>query len=249
MKQSKWTILALALAMMAVTGAALQRTGGTGALEAPGVKVGTAPLYSETGRLIANRSVVMPKDLPGWSPVALPITEVEANTLPADTTFGRRGYLKDGFQVEASVVLMGEDRASIHRPQWCLVGAGWTIDRTEKVTVPMQAPYRYELPVNKLTMSLVDRKRRLGGVYVYWYVSKDKVMSEHLGRLWSTTRAALTTGVRERWAYVSYFASCLPGQEQATFERLEKVIQSTVPEFQLVAGPRATPLAVMSPQN
>ncbi|HWD17669.1 MAG TPA: exosortase-associated EpsI family protein, partial [Verrucomicrobiae bacterium] len=145
MRLSKWTTLGLALAMMGATAAALRRTSVGGALTAPGVKVGMSPIYSDTGRLITNHSVIMPKETPGWTPVALPITEVEAHTLPADTTFGRRGYLKDDFQVEATVVLMGEDRASIHRPQWCLVGAGWTIDRTETVTVPMQSPYPYLL--------------------------------------------------------------------------------------------------------
>jgi hypothetical protein len=43
----------------------------------------------------------------------------------------------------------------------------------------------------------------------------------------------LRTGVLQRWAYVSYFSACEPGQEDATFARMEKLIAASVPEFQL----------------
>jgi hypothetical protein len=41
----------------------------------------------------------------------------------------------------------------------------------------------------------------------------------------------------DRWAYVSFFSQCRPGQEEATFERLKQLMAAAVPEFQLV--PRA----------
>jgi hypothetical protein len=43
----------------------------------------------------------------------------------------------------------------------------------------------------------------------------------------------LRTGVLQRWAYVSYFSVCEPGQEDATFARMEKLIAASVPAFQL----------------
>ena len=42
-----------------------------------------------------------------------------------------------------------------------------------------------------------------------------------------------STGVLQRWAYVSYFSVCEPGQEDATFARMEKLIAASVPAFQL----------------
>jgi hypothetical protein len=36
----------------------------------------------------------------------------------------------------------------------------------------------------------------------------------------------------QRWAYVSYFSICEPGQEDAVFARMEKLIAASVPEFQ-----------------
>jgi hypothetical protein len=249
MRQTKWIVFALALAMMAVTAALLQRSLGQFHLTEPGVKVSNTPIYDENSRLISTQSVVLPDHLPDLRGFVIPITAVEVTVLPADTTFGRRGYGTNHFEAQATVVLMGTDRASIHRPQWCLVGGGWDVVSSQMLEVPMTRPYRYALPVNKLLTSRKTDRGRISGVYVYWYVSKDKITAQQLSRLWSATWAVLTTGIRERWAYISYFAPCLPGQEQATFERLEKMIQDSVPEFQIVSGPRADQPTSMSALN
>ncbi len=238
MRANKWITFSVALAMMAATAALLGRSARKTALEDPGVKVSQVAIFDEKGRQISTQSVVLPDQLPGLTDRVIPITSAEVQMLPPDTTFGRHGYMTDDFQTQATVVLMGTDRASIHRPQWCLTGAGWTINQAVRDEVPMSRPYPYHLPVNKLFLSHPAKGGGIGGVYVYWYVSKDKITAQQLGRLWSATWSALTKGVRERWAYVSYFAPCPLGREQATFERLEKIIAESAPEFQLVAGPR-----------
>ena len=46
------------------------------------------------------------------------------------------------------------------------------------------------------------------------------------------------TGVLQRWAYISYFTVCAPGEEDATFERMEKLIAASVPEYQLPPAKR-----------
>ena len=45
----------------------------------------------------------------------------------------------------------------------------------------------------------------------------------------------------QRWAYVSYFALCAPGDEDATFLRLSRLVAASVPEFQLAAGDPGRP--------
>ena len=52
-------------------------------------------------------------------------------------------------------------------------------------------------------------------------------------RMWWLARDLLRTGVLQRWAYISYFTVCAPGQEEATFARVEKLIAASVPEYQL----------------
>jgi hypothetical protein len=56
--------------------------------------------------------------------------------------------------------------------------------------------------------------------------------------MWWLARDLLRTGVLQRWAYVSYFSFCAPGQEDAAFERMSKLIAASVPEYQLPPGNR-----------
>jgi hypothetical protein len=82
------------------------------------------------------------------------------------------------------------------------------------------------------------------GVYVYWFVADGALSGDMSGRerMWWMAKHLLQTGELQRWAYVSCLAVCLPGQEDATFERVKKFIAASVPEFQMTpkAGETAT---------
>jgi hypothetical protein len=76
------------------------------------------------------------------------------------------------------------------------------------------------------------------GLYVYWFVDADRCTANSWEWMtWWVPRDLLLNGILERWAYISYFSACSPGQETATYDRMKKLIAATVPEFQLV--PRA----------
>ena len=103
----------------------------------------------------------------------------------------------------------------------------------------MDWPYPYDLPVIKYIANrefdLNGEKRTFKGVYVSWFVAdNDQMTARHWQRMWWMARDLITSGVLQRWAMVSYFSVCLPGQEDATFERMKKFMNATVPEFQLV---------------
>jgi hypothetical protein len=136
---------------------------------------------------------------------------------------------------------MGSDRTSIHQPQYCLDAQGWRIEKTDRVLLRMDHPSPYQVPALKLTALREDKNKfneliQWKGIYVYWFVSADRLTSDQGTRLWSIAKTMLEKGELERWAYISYFATCLPGQEEATFEQLERFIQASAPEFQTVAG-------------
>jgi hypothetical protein len=242
MNKSKWLVLAVALGMMAATGGYLVKVHQRLRLGAPGVKVGPSPLYDDEGKLVAWQSVLLPEEVLGCKGTNLPVTQEELDSLPKDTTFGRKMYLmNDNLTVLASVVLMGSDRTSIHQPQYCLVSQDWHIEKTDQVLLPMDHPYPYEVAALKLTTSrevknAFDQPIQLKGIYVYWFVSADRITSDQGARMWSLAQTMLKTGVLERWAYISYFVTCLPGQEDATFAQLERFIRASTPEFQTVTG-------------
>ena len=145
--------------------------------------------------------------------------------------------------LQATVVLMGADRTSIHKPQYCLTGQGWRIDQTERDLIPMTSPYAYDLPVTKLTASKLvqdpaqpGRQIEYRALYVYWFVADGEVTALHGERMWWMARDMMRTGVLQRWAYVSVFAICEPGREAATYEQMKRFMIAAVPQFQLAAG-------------
>jgi hypothetical protein len=242
MRRGKWVVFGLALGMMAATAGWLAELRDRVSLGAPGVKVEPAALYGADGRVVTNRSVVLPVDVPGFGSRAMDITADELEGLPQDTTFGRRYYTNNGLGAQLSVVLMGRDHTSIHQPQYCLYSQDWTITKTERIILRMERPHAYDLPAIKLTaVRPLGEGRMIHCIYIYWFVSGDKITAEEGSRLWSLWETVLRKGVTERWAYISYFAACLPGEESVTFDRLQKLIKASVPEFQTVAGERVGP--------
>jgi hypothetical protein len=242
MNTKQWAVLGVVLALMASTAIILVRVGASQRLGTPGLQVVDEPTLMTNGVVAKAQSVKLPTDLHDFTSEPVGITPLEVSWLPPDTLFGRRQYqAKDGFQALISAVLMGSDRTSIHKPQFCLDGQGWRIEKTETVTIPMSRPHPYELKVMKLTSSRAwvheGRREQIRGVYVYWFVAENQLTPHHGERMWWMARDLILTGVLQRWAYVTYFAVCRPGQEDATFSRLKELITASVPEFQLAAGP------------
>ncbi|HWV98089.1 MAG TPA: exosortase-associated EpsI family protein [Candidatus Acidoferrum sp.] len=245
MNQQKLLMLTLGLALIGGTAVALTQLPKRQRLGAPGVM--TRPLAG------SNRlEVLLPEQVPGYDSQWQEPDEVTLNTLPKDTSFGCRLYTaKDpaDFWVRMQVVLMGNDRSSLHKPQFCLTGSGWNIDpaASVEISVHMDQPCSYDLPVVKLiaTKEAMDNgeKRVARGVYIYWFVADDALSASVTGfqRNWLIAKTLLRTGVLQRWAYVSCFSVCAPGQEDATFERMTKFIAASVPQFQMMPrGPVAT---------
>lgn len=172
-------------------------------------------------------------------------TKLELDTLPKDTSFGRRLYrAPDGFEVLLSVVMMGTDRTSIHKPEYCLTSQGWQILDQETIAIPMERPHRYALAVRKFTAGRLvqepgGQQVRQGGLYLFWFVSQDHLTASHWGRVGWLTWDLVRYGLLPRWAYVSAFVGCPAGQEARAAERAERFLEAAVPEFQKTAGPRA----------
>ena len=237
MNRQKWLMVTLALSIVGGTALALTQLPKRQRLGAPGVM--TRPLAG-SDRL----EVLLPEEVPGYDSQWQEPNEVTLNTLPKDTSFGQRLYTAkdDKFWVQMNAVLMGTDRTSLHKPQFCLTGSGWNIDApaSSETSLHMEQPYNYDLPMVKLvaTREGVENgeRRVMRAVYVYWFVADDALSASVSGIQRNLMMASklLRTGVLQRWAYISCLSVCPPGQEDATFERMTKFIAAAVPQFQLV---------------
>lgn len=239
MKKRSGLILAVALVLMASGAGLLTYLRAHQKLGAPAVR--TSPI--EGSRRL---QVDLPELVGDYTSDAVPEDKTVLDVLPQDTSFGQRLYkAPDGFQVLLNVVLMGSDRTSLHKPQICLRGTGWNIDRADKEIVNITRPAAYDLPVMKLSLS-PEKPENRRGVYVYWFAADQEYTREHWQRMWWMFRDLLKTGVLQRWSYITYFAQCAPGQEEATFERIKKLIADSAPDFQ-IPPKRATTTAFARP--
>lgn len=248
MKRQSWFLLSVALALMGAAAGFISHLRATQKLGEPGVKVIPVPIHDTEGRLVATNSVYLPEEVLNYKSEIRPVTQDTLRWLPKDTTYGQRSYkAQDGFESSLNVVLMGTDRTSIHRPEWCLQGVGWAPDGEEMATIPISEPFPYQLQVMKLTashesVSATGEKTRERVVYVYWFVADHELTAARGQRMWWMARDMLLTGVLQRWAYVICISYCAPGQEERTFSRMKELIAAAVPRFQRTTG-APTPLA------
>ncbi len=243
MNRAQWSMFSAAAAMILVAAALLARLQSHHVLGSPGVKVVHQPILGEKGEVVGTNQVALPARVLDYSSEASPIYQVELDWLPKDTTFGRRTYHTpdEVAPTTMTVVLMGTDRTSIHKPQICLTGQGWKIDQSEVVRIPIAEPRPYSLPAMKMLATkefanAQGQRVTARSVYVYWFVSDEQLTALHGERMWWMATGLLRTGVLQRWAYVSCLSLCYPGQEEATFEKMKRFLGAAVPQFQLTAG-------------
>ncbi len=237
MKHQNWMIFLIGLALMAGTVGALTWLKAHQRLGEPGIKAIPIP-----------GSVAMKIDLPGsvldFTSSNVPEPEVVLGYLPKDSSYAQRFYrAPDGFVATATIVLMGADRTSIHRPDYCLPGQGWTIDSKTAINIPIGGEHPYELQALKWTVRNLfptpdGQKQEVSGVYVFWFVADNEQTPNYVQFQYQLIRDLLFTGKLQRWAYISYFTLCPPGQEEAAFERMKKLIAASVPAYQLPPAKR-----------
>jgi Protein of unknown function (DUF3485) len=231
MKHQKWIILAVALVLMAGTAGALTWLRANQKLGRPGIKAEAIP-----GSVMMK--INLPERVLDFTSTNVPEPQVVLDYLPPDTSYAERIYTApDGFWIQNTVILMGADRTSIHKPDYCLPGQGWVIKDKSVVNIPVAGPQSYQLPVAKWVINNVfqkadGQKEAISGLYVFWLVADNEETPDNYQRMWWMGRDLLRTGVLQRWAYVSYFAACAPGHEDAAFERMKDLIAHSVPEYQ-----------------
>lgn len=237
--------------LVALTAGVLVRVRSNYVLGAPGIKLVDVPIYNEETNLVSNVSAFLPEvvgDLHSSRIESIGLTEQQM--LPPDTLYGRRIYTApDRFKTLLSIVVMGTDRTSIHKPQYCLTGLGEQIVGSEVITIPITSPHRYDLKVMKLSTRSEQSIGKgqtipVSGIFLYWFVADGHLTPHHGERMWLMGRDLLTRGFLQRWAYVACFARCSPGQEAELLNRMTQFLAAAVPQFQTTTGEPARAAAV-----
>lgn len=228
----KWLLFGVTLALIGGTAGALTVLKSHQRLGPPGLKATPIP-----GSL--KMKFDLPENVLDFTSTNVPEASVVTDMLPKDTSFAQRRYFApDGTWMNANIVLMGADRTSIHRPSYCLPGQGWKIVKQTEVLLRITGPQLYDLPVMRWDLSNTftasdGSKQEVSGIYVFWFVTKNQTADtiNDMGK--NMILHLLRHGELQRWAYISWFTACRPGQEEATFAKLKPLITAAVPQFQL----------------
>ena len=237
MNKKSIPILLASAALIVCTGAFNAHRKSNQRLGTPGVKVIAEAVRDVDDNVVGTNMVALPDRVLNYESEIQPVEKVVLSWLPKDTVYGQRMYkAPDKFQIAVNAILMGADRGSIHRPEYCLSGTGWQIDKTEPgvLRIPKDG---YDIPITRLSVSRPVQRTpggpdRLRGYYVYWFVADNQLTNDHLQRMWWLARDVLRTGVVQRWAYIASLVICEPGNEEAAYHRLTEFLQESVPHFQ-----------------
>jgi exosortase len=172
-----------------------------------------------------------------WIGRASEVTEVERQVLPPDTGFSRKTYISladPAKQVFLSIVLSGRDRTSIHRPEYCLVGQGWSIRGSflHRFAYPGK-PGGFPATVLRVRKEIATPKGKLvvPQLFAYYFVGEDTITASHWGRILRDAADRVLHGKSNRWAYVVIQTGDSDGEE-AALGRIQFVLDQTLPTFQ-----------------
>lgn len=171
------------------------------------------------------------------------ISMAEKVILPSDTEIVRRVYHSvKGDRIMASIVLAGGEKRSIHRPEVCLPGQGWTIRGAQ--VVPVQLADGRAIDVMKLMLEreveiAPNQRKKIRSIYMYWFVGKGVVTPHHRVRHFLTSWDRVVKQLNHRWAYVIVTSLVTEGlqrngkSEEQTLEMLKQFTAEIAPEFML----------------
>lgn len=166
----------------------------------------------------------------------------EITMLPKDTEFRKKIYntLQGNFIV-CQVVLSGGEKRSIHRPEICLPGQGWTIADRRPISVKLDngaTQKVMKLILEREIQTGPDERRKISTEFMYWFVGKDKTTADTMDRILYSSWDRVMHNVNHRWAYVIVSAMVppqaagKPDAHAATVEMLKAFIGRLAPQIQ-----------------
>jgi hypothetical protein len=138
------------------------------------------------------------------------ITQIEHDLLPKDTEFARR-YYEDSqkHQIICSIVLSGAEQRSIHRPEACLTGQGWSIVGQEYIPIPLASGHKMvarKLTLERQVAGQNNEQVTVRAYYMYWFVGQKVSTPSEMERVLLSNWDRVVHNRAHRWAYVSAFS-------------------------------------------
>lgn len=178
--------------------------------------------------------------------------KIEKEILPTDTQLVKMLYRTRDTNPQFSdlanvtIVLAGAERRSIHRPEVCLDGQGWTLLDAHVIPVeisPGKVLQVTDLHISREIVRPDKPKTTLSAHYLYWFIGTDVTTPSNFTRIWLTTWDNIARSINHRWAYASvtvWVTENLDPEESGQRKRSSpeslnlatELIRGLVPQFQ-----------------
>ena len=140
----------------------------------------------------------------------------ERALLPRDVEIDRRLYRgPEGLQRHVIMLITGESREGIHRPDWCLVAQNVPIGDLFFLPVETSDGEKFTVGVYPIFARGAPEQSRPIQYFVYWFEGDNMRTAYHWSRILRAGWDRLRTGRAQRWAYFSIQMSVPPGQVDA----------------------------------
>lgn len=160
----------------------------------------------------------------------------EVRLLPKDTKIHKKSYTnQEGLKATLAVVLSGNDRTSIHRPELCLSGQGSTITNSVPMEIKLEGREK-PLPVRVLELERTvggpdGKNMQISTFYVYWFVGQDRETNDHIKRMYYMAADRILRNVAHRWAYISVSGAHMNFPDNDYLPYVTELIQEAYPQI------------------
>ena len=159
----------------------------------------------------------------------------ESEQLPVDTTLLKKRYSNKvtGETLHGSVVLSGQDRSSIHRPEVCLQGQNNDVKAEIFIDVPLEGRSPLEVKILELERPIPGMPKGQNisyQYYAYWFVGKDRETAKHSERMFWMGYDRFVRNVSHRWAYISV-SGLRPPDSEEYYEQIKGFVGQMYPRL------------------
>jgi exosortase len=175
----------------------------------------------------------------------LDMTARERNILDVGVELARTYYAAPGgSEFLCTVIVGGEGKRTLHRPEVCLPGQGWTIADTSTMPVDLEDGRTIEVTLLRLFRDAEPepgKRVRIRGLNIYWYIGSDGTTSpDFYDHIRLSYQHAIFRNLNHRWSMASFFFPMKPmplGMEDpfaevARVEEARQIIRHLAPSFE-----------------
>ncbi len=200
-------------------GSGFSRSRGLMAVALPGVCVALCAA-ADTSLHLAEPGVNLrlPSNIGPFHGQALDMTAAERNVLDEGVELARTFYASaEGRRILVTVIVGGPGKRTLHRPEVCLPGQGWSIASSEVVPLQFTNGDGAEATLLRLFRDAAPegeggRRVRMRALNLYWYIGSDgTTRPDYYGHIGKGYQDAIFKDINHRWSMVSVF---VPVSEQ-----------------------------------